>query len=70
VKLTLTRPATLKLFVQRCYEAVTDEESKAAIEQEMKQVSPLSLFSHPVDHYRESAGRNVMDNGLGFNACT
>jgi hypothetical protein len=67
--LTHYRPPSLKTFVQRCYEGVVNDETKNAIEKEMKQVI-LFKFVTDLDNYTKSSRWFVMDYRLGFNAIT
>lgn len=38
IDFNINRPASLKTYVQRCYEGVHNDETKAIIEREMKEV--------------------------------
>jgi hypothetical protein len=60
------------MYVQRCYEAVVSEETKLAIEKEMKEVQdPPSILprdSNIVDNNAKSTRWFIMVNKLGYHA--
>jgi hypothetical protein len=61
------RPPSLKTYVQRCYEGVFNDETKNAIEKEMKEgyYPPNNLI---IDNNNKSPRWIPLDDRLGYNA--
>jgi hypothetical protein len=64
------RPPSLKTYVQRCYEGVHNDETKAVIEREMKEVLALPTLKLTVDNNPKSSGWFDLGNRLGHHAAS